>query len=937
MQAGLAFRWLGVVAMLVGATLVTSSAQSPPIPNEIPRIAFEKFTLPNGLDVIVSQDRRLPLVAVNVWYHVGPANEEPGRTGFAHLFEHLMFQGSKHTPPDSHFSMLEAAGASDVNGTTDFDRTNYFETLPSNQLELALWIESDRMGYLLDNVDQAALSNQQDVVRNERRQSYENRPYGLADEALVQLIFPKGHPYFGNVIGSHEDIQAARLEDVREFFARYYSPNNASLAIVGDVDVQEVRTLVTKYFGSLKRGADVRPVTIPPVRITAERRRVLRDRIQLPRLYMAWLTPAIFQPGDAAADLTASILGGGRASRLYKRLVYDRQIAQDVSAFQESLMLGSLFRITATARPGHSLEELERAIDEELTALTAMGPEATEIARARNTIDTQLVQGLESLGGFGGVADRLNSYNHFVQDPGYLQTDVGRYRALGPAQVQAFVRDFLSPRARAVVHVEPGDPARPAESPQAAVRPESPAPNIGSLNANEPWRSQVPQAAPARALQLPALESVQLDNGLTLLLNERKGLPIVAANLVFRSGGDSNPQNRPGLASFTAAMLDEGTTTRGALQIAEQAAQIGASLTTGSTMDASTVSTRSLKANFGLALELVGDVVQRPSFPDAEIERQRQARLGQLAQQRDNANAISTRVVGAVLFGDTHPYGHVDLGSETANRAIGREEIVGFWREHYVPNNAALIVAGDISMTELRAVAQRVFGGWSRGTTRVPRVSPPMPPAPRVVVVDRPGAPQTQLSVVTLGAERSSQDFRAMQVMNMALGGSFSSRINMNLREANGYAYGAYSQFVFRRQGGWFLGGGAVRADATGAAAREVLKEIRGMNEAMGSDELARVKDSLSRSLAAAFETSADAAGSFANVYTYDLGLDYYARYVASVNAVGSDQARDMARKYLGVGGLVIVAVGDRSRIEPELRGLGLPVEIRDADGRIVN
>ncbi len=328
---------------------------------DVPRVPFETFTLPNGLRVILSQDRRLPVVAVNVWYHVGPANEEPGRTGFAHLFEHLMFQGSKHTPPDGHFRMLEAAGATDVNGTTDYDRTNYFETVPSGQLELALWIESDRMGYLLDSVDQAALSNQQDVVRNERRQSVENRPYGMAEEELVHQLYPKGHPYYASVIGSHADIQAAKLDDVKQFFRRYYAPNNASLAIVGDIDPARVRALVTKYFGTLKRGAPVPAVQVSTPPIEAERRVVVPDRIELPRVYQAWLTSPIFGPGDAEASVAASVLGGGRSSRLYKRLVYERQIAQDVRVSQQSLTLGSQFVIEATARPGHTAEELDRA------------------------------------------------------------------------------------------------------------------------------------------------------------------------------------------------------------------------------------------------------------------------------------------------------------------------------------------------------------------------------------------------------------------------------------------------------------------------------------------------------------------------------------------------------------------------------------------------
>ena len=368
-----AYVGLLLVLLVAVAGLAVSSAQNrtasaPSAASGIPRLTFEKYTLPNGLDVILSQDRRIPMVAVNLWYHVGPANEEPGRTGFAHLFEHMMFQSSKHVPEDAHFKLLEAAGASDINGTTDYDRTNYFETIPANQLELALWLESDRMGYLIDKVDQPSLSNQQDVVRNERRQSVENQPYGLAEETLVQTLFPPKHPYYGNVIGSHEDIQAAKLDDVRRFFRQYYAPNNASLAIVGDFEPAQAKALVQKYFGTLKRGSAVPPIKAATPKITSERRKTVTARVELPRVYMAWITSAILKPGDADADIAANILGGGRSSRLYKKLVYEKQIAQTVSATQQSLILGSVFQIEATARPGHTVDELrseERRVGKE--------------------------------------------------------------------------------------------------------------------------------------------------------------------------------------------------------------------------------------------------------------------------------------------------------------------------------------------------------------------------------------------------------------------------------------------------------------------------------------------------------------------------------------------------------------------------------------------
>ena len=906
-------------------------------PADIPKVAVEKYTLPNGLEVMLSRDSRLPMVAVNLWYHVGPANEEAGRTGFAHLFEHMMFQSSKNVPPDAHLRMLEAAGASDLNGTTDYDRTNYYETVPANQLELALWLESDRMGYLLEKVDQPALSNQQDVVRNERRQSVENQPYGMAEETLVQTLFPKGHPYYGNVIGSHEDIQAAKLDDVRRFFRQYYAPNNASLAIVGDFDPAETKKLVEKYFGTLKKGPPVPPIKAETPKITAERRQVVNSRVELPRVYMAWLTSPIFKPGDADADIAANILGGGRSSRLYKKLVYEKQIAQNVSALQYSLTLGSVFQIEATARPGHTAEELEKALDEELASLRAQPPDAREVEQARNTIETSIVGGLEQV---GGVANRLNSYNHYLGTPDYLQQDVERYRAVTPASVQAFARDQLPITGRVVLHAVPGKP-------QTAAAPAAPAPpaaqaasaqGVESVNVDEPWRTTIPKPGASRTPRLPTPTSVTLANGLTLILDERRNLPLVAANLVFRTGSDANPLEKPGLANFVAAMLDEGTSTRNALQIADEVAQLGGSISTGSSMDATTVSGRSLAKNFPATLNLMADVVLRPSFPAEEIDRQRASRLGQLVQQRDNPAQVASQVTAAALYGSRHPYGFTEIGTEASVKAISRDDMVAFWKQNFVPNNAALVVSGDISMDELRSLAEKAFGGWQQGTAVRPALGTVATTQAKVVLVDKPGSEQTQVRVATIGAPRSSPDFRPMQVMNMTLGGMFSSRINMNLREERGYTYGANSQFTFRRGAGPFQVASGVRTDVTGPALSEIFKEIRGMAASpMTGDELGSAKTSMVNSLPGAFETTLDAVGNFSNVYLYDLGLDYYAKYADAVNAVTAEQALAMAKKYLGTDRLVVIAVGDRTAIEPQLRKLNLgKIEVRDAEGRVV-
>ena len=558
---------VAALVLLTGSTgFAQTRGSAPPGAGQVPDIAYEKYTLRNGLEVILSEDHRLPLVAVNVWYHVGPANEEPGRTGFAHLFEHMMFQGSKHVPGDSHFKFVEGAGASDVNGTTGFDRTNYFQTLPANQLELGLWLESDRMGYLLDDLDQEKLTNQQDVVRNERRQSIENRPYGIVSEAVFHLLFPKGHPYYASIIGTHEDIQAARLGDVRAFFQKYYAPNNASLAIVGDIDKAAVKKLVEKYFGPLKAGPPVSKPSVSTPPITAERRAEVTDHVELPRVIMAWLSPAVYTEGDAVADVAANALGGGKSSRLYRTLVYDKQIAQDVSVQQQSMQLTSVFVVEATARPGHTAAELEAALIEEIARFRETGAEEADLERAWNAAETQTVRALERLGGFGGVADRLNDYNHFLGDPGFLRKDLARYQQVTLPAVKTFAQGLV-PASRVVVWGVPGEPDLGPAVPKGSASKET-AQAGEPVNVDVPWRNTPPAPGPARALRVPVPSSFRLPNGLTVLLNERPGVPVVSATLVLKTGSGANPPGKPGLANFTAAMLTEGTATRTSLQIA---------------------------------------------------------------------------------------------------------------------------------------------------------------------------------------------------------------------------------------------------------------------------------------------------------------------------------------------------------------------------------
>jgi zinc protease len=903
---------------------------------DVPRIPYEKYTLPNGLQVILVENHRLPMVAVNIWYHVGPANEEPGLTGFAHLFEHMMFAATRHVPRGVADRLLEAAGVTDSNGSTDFDRTNYFDTVPSNQLELALWVHADRMGYLLDVLDQAALSNQQDVVRNERRQSVENRPYGIVEEALNHTLFPQGHPYYASVIGSHADIQNAKLADVRAFFTRYYGPNNASIVIAGDIDKAKARALAAKYFGSFKRSAPVAKPAVATPPITAERRVVVPDRVELPRVYMGWLTPPAFQPGDAELAVAAQILGGGKSSRLYKHLVYDRQIAQQASATQHSYALSSTFVIDVTARAGHEPDEIEKAVDAELQALREHGPSDKEVERARNTIETAMLTAIEKMGD-SGLANKLNEYNQYTGDPGYLPKDLARLRAVNAAGVQRAVREYLQQRARAVVAGVPGTPDLGPEVASAPPPTSKPGKSAG-INLDERWRRKPPKAGPPPKVVLPQGESFRLSNGLTVIHHYNPALPLVAAELVVNSGSDANPPEQPGLASFTAQLLPEGTATRSAPQIADEIAQLGAFIGTASSADSSIVSLLSLKSTFGPALDVLADVVQHPAFPVAEVERQRASRLGDLMQQRDDPAAVAAMAAAAALYGERHPYGYGQLGTEPAIRSATRDDLHTFWRRHYVPANAALVVSGDITRAELAALAAARFGAWAKA--QPPRAEPGAPATTkaRLVMVDKPGTPQTALRVATIAAARDTPDYPALQVMNAALGGLFSSRINNNLREDKGYSYGVFSRFRYDRTPGPFTIAGSVRTDVTGPSVQEIFKEVAALREKpLPARELAGARASQVLSLPGRFETNAGIGGSLAETFVFGLPLDYHSRLPAQFEQVNAAAVLAVARKYLAPERMVVVAVGDRKQITPQLDALKLgPPELRDTDGQLV-
>jgi len=886
-------------------------------------VRHETLRLANGFEVILVEDHRLPLVAFNLWVHAGPRNEIKGQTGFAHLFEHLMFAGSKHIPRGEADKIIDAAGGTDSNGSTNFDRTNYFFTLPSNQLELGLWIKSDMLGYMIDQVDAVALANQQDVVRNERRQTTENRPYGIVEEAMYEALFPQDHPYRAVVIGSHADIQSIKLADVRAFARTYYRPNNATLVLAGDFSLPEAKRLVHKYFGPLKAGQPVPPVVVAQPRITAERRLVVTDRIELPRLTIAWHTPAQYSDGDAEMDVLANLLGGGKSSRLYKRLVYERQIAQSVSATQDSMSLGSVFSIEVVARPGQSLDEIERVVDEELALLVREVPTADELKRARAAFETQLFGRLEKV---GTLADLMNHYRLMAGDPDFIDKDLERYRRMTPEAVRAAAAEQLRPNARVVVHALPGAQVLAPEVPTPPVPSASKSGTRESLNADQPWRRRQPAARTLSAMTLPKATRFTLANGLTVLHSPKPGVPLVSAALVLRAGQSANPPEQPGLAGFTAAMLQEGTQTRSAPVLAAEIADLGASLSSVSGREETRVEIASLRSAFEPALALLSDVVLHPSFDAVEIERVKKTRVAALLQQRENAAQLASLVASQAFYGDAHPLGSSGLGTEQSVRATDQAALRAFWQDHYRPDQAALVVAGDINEVALRALVERLFGNWAKPDSTRARaaLAPARPTDARLVLVDKPGAPQTALAVIDQGPLAGGAQAQALEVMNAALGGLFTSRINTQLREVKGYTYGVSSGFAQGRETGLFGLHGSVRSEVTGAALVDMFKEFEAIRErALGKAELQRVRNALLLSLPGQFDTNQAIADGYARVWALGLPDDHIARLPAALAAVTAASAWKAARDHLVPQRLIVVAVGDKAKVAPQLEAWG--------------
>jgi zinc protease len=896
---------------------VSTNAKSSAIP--IPDIPYTEFVLPNGLTVIVHEDHKAPIVAVNTWYHVGSKNEKPGKTGFAHLFEHLMFSGSENFD-FTYINAMERIGATDLNGTTNNDRTNFFENVPTSMLDYVLFAESDRMGHLLPVLDQKKLDLQRGVVQNEKRQG-ENQPYGVTEQLITENTYPSGHPYSWTVIGSMKDLDAASLEDVQEWFKTYYGPNNATLVIAGDITPEVARQKVEKYYGAIPAGPPIGKQEEWTAKRIGTHRGWVQDRVPQARLYRVWNVPRTGSPDEALLDLTARILGQGKTSRLYKRLIYKDQIATSASASDSNNEIAGQFDLTLTAKPGGDLGAVEKEADQELQKFLNDGPTESELQLAKTQIFGQYARIMERIGGFGGKSDILANCQVYEGDPACYKAYLKRIQAATPASVKKAAAEWLSD-GDYVLEVQP----YPTDLKTSAPIDRSKPPVLGS----------------AESLNLPPMQKATLSNGLKVVLAERHSAPVVNFSLLINGGYSSDATDAAGTCSFAQRMLEEGTPTRDSLKIGEELESLSANFNAGANLDYSNVSLNALKVNMDKALEIYADLILHPAFPQKEFDRLQKERLAAIAREKVTPFPMALRVLPTILYGKGHPYDEsfVGTGSTAAITKMTREDLAKFHETWYKPNNATLLIVGDTTLAEITPRLEKLFAAWKAGD--VPIINVPKVPEPQkdvVYLMDRPGSGQSVILAAQLAPPFNSPDQIPLSLVNDIFGGNFSSRINMNLREDKHWSYGVGSRLIAARNERPFVSFSPVQTDKTKESMAELVREYKDIvsDKPITEEELKDEQANATLALPGSFETVQQLSGAYGNILQYNLPESYYNTYTEKVLGVTPATATETAKKYILPGHLVWLVVGDMSKVEAGIRELNIgEVHKIDADGNPV-
>ncbi len=895
----------GVLFVGVAGVLAALSTAANAQDAELPEIAYTKRVLDNGLTVIVHEDHKAPVVGVNIWYHVGSKNELPGRTGFAHLFEHLMFNGSENAD-DDWFVATAAMGATDVNGTTSQDRTNYFQTVPKGALDRTLWLESDRMGHLLGAIDQGKLDEQRGVVQNEKRQG-ENNPYGGVWQVMQPLLYPVGHPYSWRVIGSMDDLNAATLDDVRAWFRAYYGAANAVLVICGDVETEQAFEKAAHYFGDIAPGP---PVTRPESWVAKRRgtqRISIEEHVPQARIHYVWNTPERGADDSRMLELAANVLARGESSRLYKRLVKTDAIATDVVAFQDAAEIGGAFHVWATAADGIQIADVETALREELARLLETGPTDAELQIEKIQVRASFLRRIERVGFFGGKANLLASSEVFGGSPDAWRERMCAIAAATPEAVRQAAQRWLSDGALVVE-------TQPIASHTTA--------------ATGAPRDAPPAVESAPAALFPKLERTTLTNGLTVLIAPRTGTDILQFDVVVRGGRAADPTNETGTAYLVGSLLRAGTATRSASEISTEVDALGAQLSIATEVDTTRITFSALRESVAPSLALLADVVLHPNFPANELEVRRRSQIAAIAQERVAGWPMLNRVLPLLLFGSGHPHSVPSTGTGNPDvvARLSQADLRAFHARWFRPANTTLVVTGDVALADLLPLVEEGFGEWGGAATeRAEIATGPIATSTRVILLDRPGAPQSIVVAAQLAPPRGGADELPFLVLNGVLGGGFVSRLNMNLRADKHWSYGARSM-LFDMDGQRILSAGAsVQTDKTAESLLEIHREMLAIagERPPTAAEIATAKSTLTLTLPGRWETTGAVANSVVDIVTFGLADTYFDGYAERVLAV-SEADLVNAAKAIHPEGLVYVVIGDLSVVEESVRALEL-------------
>jgi zinc protease len=944
-------RYLSRLALLAAATVLTTPALlvAAPSPNPLPQgeraagksvpipslvrqvtIPHSMFRLDNGLTVIVHEDHKAPIAAVSVWYNVGSKDEPKGKTGFAHLFEHLMYNGSENLPGDF-FQYLQQIGATDYNGTTSFDRTNYFQTVPKGALERALFMESDRMGHLLGAVTQAVLDNQRSVVQNEKRQG-DSQPGGLVQYELFGSLFPPGHPYHHTTIGSMADLDAASLEDVKQWFRDKYGPNNAVLVIAGDVTEAEVRPLVEKYFGQIARGPVNRPAMAGVPTLPSPKSIEMKDAVAATTIQRYWAVPGLLDRRLAALDIGGSVLGGLASSRLDKILVREEKTAIAVTSYLLPLQRAGIFIVTATVKPGVDPAIVSKRLDEILAEYVAEGPTADEVQRAVMLEVSGRVRGLEQVGGFGGKAVTLAEGQTYANDSNFYKKTLAQYAAITPAAVRAAMQQWLK-RPALTITLSPGerDASAYAET-KVAAKPKSDSPQA----APKPTR-QIPPIGQLADLDFPTIEHSRLSNGIPVEYVRRSAVPVTQMAIAFNAGESADSPNSRGLAAFTMNLLDEGTATLSSQEFAEAEERLGANVSASNTADRSYVMLNALSPNLAPSLDLVQEVLLRPAFAPAEIERVKAQALTGIEQLRRDPTRVANRVLPGALFGPAHPYGGPSGGDPKAIARFTQADLAAFKDRWLRPDNAKIFIVSSLPLAEVKPLLEQRFGRWA--APAAPKgvkafTSPPQrPAAPKILLVNRPGAPQSSIVGAQLLPINPKGDTVPLYVANEALGGDFLSRLNMDLRENKGWSYGVGGNHRLLENSASYVITAPVQIDRTGDSLAELSRQVSEFlsTKGMTEDELKLVVSKSINELPGQFETAAAVISAMMQIDLLDRPDDYYETLPGKYRALTAAAADQAIRSAVDARGFTWIVVGDAAKIRPQLEKLGMPIEVVEA------